>query len=246
MKILLKHTSPLLVVLCLAACNHPSKRQVAEDTQRMLTFVKSTLYDNYGDSLALDTFWHHYKRYYAAYILRVNQRELLDINRSLYAGTLFDYYIDAERWEPQEELMDRHLRSIFAQFALFRTLPLRTDAHSYLQSELSEAKHPFLQQLYQYADTIHAVPYMEDMRLLLDPYCRENYPYVPDNTHLKPWMDEYDVPAAFRQGDAEIQQFIALYMWPYLSHCANVDVYSGRTRDALLREIIPIRDSEKD
>lgn len=25
----------------------------------------------------------------------------------------------------------------------------------------------------------------------------------------------------------------------YLSHCANIDVYSGRTRDALLREIIP-------
>lgn len=246
MKTLIRHTFPLLMALLLAACDHPSELQVASDTQRMLTFVKSTLYDNYGDSLALDTFWHHYKRYYAAYILRVNQRELLDINQSLYAGTLFDYYIDAERWEPQEELMDRHLRSIFAQFALFRTLPLRTDAHSYLQCALSEAKHPFLQQVYQYADTAHAVPYMENMRLLLDPYCRENYPYVHNNTHLKPWMDEYNVPAAFRQGNAEVQQFIALYTWPYLSHCANVDVYSGRTRDALLREIIPVGDGEKD
>ena len=52
-------------------------------------------------------------------------------------------------------------------------------------------------------------------------------------------MDEFDVPTAVRQGDAEIQQFIVLYMWPYLSHCANIDVYSGHTRDALLREIIP-------
>ena len=52
-------------------------------------------------------------------------------------------------------------------------------------------------------------------------------------------MDEFAVPTAFRQGDAGIQQFIALYMWPYLSHCANIDVYSGHTRDALLREIIP-------
>lgn len=239
MKTLIRYTFPLFMAMLLAACAHPSKQQVASDTQRMLTFVKSTLYDNYGDSLALDTFWHHYKRYYAAYILRVSRKELLDINQALYASTLFDYYIDAERWEPQEELMDRNLRSIFAQFALFRTLPLRTDAHSYLQCELSETRHPFLQQVYQCADTAHAVPYMEDMRLLLDPYRRHNYRYIPDGAHLKPWMDEYDVPAAFRQGDAEVQQFIALYMWPYLSHCANVDVYSGRTRDALLREIIP-------
>ena len=57
---------PLLMALLLVACAHPDKQQVASDTLRMLTFVKSTLYDNYGDSLALDTFWHHYKRYYAA------------------------------------------------------------------------------------------------------------------------------------------------------------------------------------
>lgn len=234
-----RHIIPLILVMLFVACAHPGNRQVADDTHRMLTFVKSTLYNNYGDSLALDTFWHHYKRYHAAYILKVNQKGLLEINQSLYAGTLFDYYIDAERWEPQEELRDRYVRSIFAHFALFRTLPLRTDKHGYLQSELAKAKHPFLQQLYQYADTAHAVPYMEDMLLLLDPNQKESYPYIPNHIHMKPWMDEHNVPEAFRQGDPEIQQFIALYMWPYLSHCANIDVYSGRTRDALLREIIP-------
>ena len=75
--------------------------------------------------------------------------------------------------------------------------------------------------------------------MLLDPAQKENYTYIPTHIHLKPWMDEFDVPTAFRQGNVEIQQFIALYMWPYLSHCANIDVYSGRTRDALLREIQP-------
>lgn len=234
-----RHILPLFIVMFLVACTQPNKRQVADDTHRMLTFVKSTLYNNYGDSLALDTFWHHYKRYYAAYILKVNQKELLEINQSLYAGTLFDYYIDAERWEPQEELTDRYVRSVFAHFALFRTLPLRTDKHGYLKSLLAEAEHPFLQQVFQHADTAHAVPYMEDMRLLLDPNKRENYPYIPNHIHLKPWMDEHNVPEAFRQEDPEIQRFIALYMWSYLSHCANVDVYSGRTRDAVLREIIP-------
>lgn len=235
-----RHIISLLMVMLFVACTHPGNRQVADDTHRMLTFVKSTLYNNYGDSLALDTFWHHYKRYYAAYILKVNQKDLLEINQSLYAGTLFDYYIDVERWEPQEELRDRYVRSVFAHFALFRTLPLRTDKHGYLQSKLAEAEHPFLQQVYQYADTAHAVPYMEDMLLLLDPTNqKENYPYIPNHIHMKPWMDEYGVPEAFRRGDPEIQQFIALYMWPYLSHCANIDVYSGRTRDALLREIIP-------
>ena len=68
-----RYILPLLTVLLIAACTTSSKRQVAEDTEHMLTFVKSTLYDNYGDSLALDTFWHHYKRYYAAYILKVEQ-----------------------------------------------------------------------------------------------------------------------------------------------------------------------------
>lgn len=230
---------PLLAVLFIASCTHPSKQQVTDDTERMLTFVKSTLYDNYGDSLALDTFWHHYKRYYAAYILKVDQKKLLEINQSLYAGSLFDYYLDTNRWEPQEELLDRGFRSFFAQFALFRTLPLRTGRHSYLHDELSKAQHPFLQQLYQYADTTHTVPYMEDMRMLIDPTEREGYSYIPTHTHLKPWMDKFGVPTAFRSGDAEIQQFMALYMWPYLSHCANIDVYSGRTRDVLLREIIP-------
>lgn len=241
MKSTSKHIFPLLIVILLAACTQPSKKEVARDTQRMITFVKSALYDNYGDSLALDTFFHHYRRYYASYILKVKQEELLDINHSLYANTLFGYYIDAERWEPQEEIMERGLRQHFAYFAAFRILPLRTDAHSYLRNELSEAQHPFLQQVYQYADTTHTIPYMEDMRLLLDPYRRQDYPYIPTNIHLKPWFDAYDVPCAFRQGDEEIQRFVALYMWPYLSHCANVDVYSGRTRDALLKEIIPER-----
>ncbi|MBO5679954.1 MAG: hypothetical protein J6S11_08350, partial [Bacteroidaceae bacterium] len=118
-----RYILPLLAVLLLSACTHANKQQVANDTERMLTFVKSTLYDNYGDSLALDTFWHHYKRYYAAYILKVDQKELLEINQSLYAGSLFDYYIDIHRWEPQEELLERGIRSFFAQFALFRTLP---------------------------------------------------------------------------------------------------------------------------
>ena len=240
MRTTLRHILPLLTVLLLAACTQPSKKEIARDTQRMITFVKSTLHDNYGDSLALDTFFHHYKRYYAAYILRVNQKELLDINQSLYAGTLFDYYIDAERWEPQEEIMERGLREYFSRFASFRMLPLRTDAHCYLRSELAEAQHPFLQQVYQYADTTHTVPYMEDIRLLLDPHCRQDYPYILTSIHLKPWFDTYDMPSAFRQGDEEIQRFVALYMWPYLSHCANVDVYSGRTRDALLKEIIPV------
>lgn len=234
-----RYILPLLAVLFLSACTHANKQQVANDTERMLTFVKSTLYDNYGDSLALDTFWHHYKRYYAAYILKVDQKELLEINQSLYAGSLFDYYIDIHRWEPQEELLDRGIRSFFAQFALFRTLPLRTDRHSYLHEHLAKARHPFLQRLYQYADTTHTVPYMEDMRMLIDPTEKANYAYIPSHIHLKPWMDEFAVPTAFRQGDAEIQQFIALYMWPYLSHCANIDVYSGRSRDVLLREIIP-------
>ncbi|MBO7267316.1 MAG: hypothetical protein J6V12_06105, partial [Bacteroidaceae bacterium] len=83
-----RYILPLLAVLLLSACTHANKQQVANDTERMLTFVKSTLYDNYGDSLALDTFWHHYKRYYAAYILKVDQKELLEINQSLYAGSL--------------------------------------------------------------------------------------------------------------------------------------------------------------
>ena len=245
MKNLLRHTLSLFIVVLLVACNtHPNKKEIAHDTQRMITFVKSTLHNNYGDSLALDTFFHHYKRYYASYILRVNQKELLDINRSLYANTLFGYYIDAERWEPQEEIMDRGLRSYFAHFAPFRMLPLRTDAHSYLRSELAKAQHPFLQQVYQYADTTHTIPYMEDMRLLLDPYCKQDYPYIPNNIHLKPWIDKYNLPASFRQGNEEIQRFVALYMWPYLSHCANVDVYSGRTRDALLKEIIPVLTEE--
>lgn len=234
-----RYILPLLAVLLLSACTHANKQQVANDTERMLTFVKSTLYDNYGDSLALDTFWHHYKRYYAAYILKVDQKELLEINQSLYAGSLFDYYIDIHRWEPQEELLERGIRSFFAQFALFRTLALRTDRHSYLHEHLAKARHPFLQRLYQYADTTHTVPYMEDMRMLIDPTEKANYAYIPSHIHLKPWMDEFAVPTAFRQGDAEIQQFIALYMWPYLSHCANIDVYSGRSRDVLLREIIP-------
>lgn len=234
-----RYILPLLAVLFLSACTHANKQQVANDTERMLTFVKSTLYDNYGDSLALDTFWHHYKRYYAAYILKVDQKELLEINQSLYAGSLFDYYIDIHRWEPQEELLDRGIRSFFAQFALFRTLPLRTDRHSYLHEHLAKARHPFLQRLYQYADTTHTVPYMEDMRMLIDPTEKANYAYIPSHIHLKPWMDEFAVPTAFRQGDAGIQQFMALYMWPYLSHCANIDVYSGRSRDVLLREIIP-------
>ena len=234
-----RYILPLLAVLFLSACTHANKQQVANDTERMLTFVKSTLYDNYGDSLALDTFWHHYKRYYAAYILKVDQKELLEINQSLYAGSLFDYYIDIHRWEPQEELLERGIRSFFAQFALFRTLPLRTDRHSYRHEHLAKARHPFLQRLYQYADTTHTVPYMEDMRMLIDPTEKANYAYIPSHIHLKLWMDEFAVPTSFRQGDAGIQQFIALYMWPYLSHCANIDVYSGRSRDVLLREIIP-------
>ena len=58
MKTLIRPMFPLLMALLLVACAHPDKQQVAGDTQRMLTFMKSTLYDNYGNTMAPDTFWH--------------------------------------------------------------------------------------------------------------------------------------------------------------------------------------------
>ena len=49
-----RYILPLLAVLFIASCTHPSKRQVTDDTERMLTFVKSILYDNYGDFIDED------------------------------------------------------------------------------------------------------------------------------------------------------------------------------------------------
>ena len=81
-----------IAILCLLATS-PMRAELTDtatidnDCHRMVQFFKATLYENYGDSLAFDTFANAYHAYDENYILQVDRDKLNTLFTEIYERT---------------------------------------------------------------------------------------------------------------------------------------------------------------
>ena len=66
---------------------------IDSDCRRMVQFFKATLYENYSDSLAFDTFINAYRDYDDNYILQVYRDKLKLLFAEIYERTWRDYLL---------------------------------------------------------------------------------------------------------------------------------------------------------
>lgn len=194
-----------------------------EDCTDMVGFFKSTLYENYRDSLAFEQFWDAHQKYEGNYILQVDRKKLYNLLQRTYNRTWRGFiigfpsgkdYLNAEEvyWSSRTILNAAVVNAIsIVPSILWEDAP----SFTYYSECLAKAKHPYLHFIYENAKTS----------------CQLNSYNV--RTDL---LEQYNVFRAFRKGDEEIQLLLTIYFWPYLCHCANIDIYSGMWRDELIKE----------
>ena len=217
----------LLIVICVSCITTLQARtpndSIRQDCEDMMTFLKGCLFENYGDSLAFNEFWESHQKFNGNYILFVNRQELYELvqrshnrtwNHFIIGMSLNEDSIDDNYWTERTIMNASAINPISIVPSILRKDTLSS---TYYKKCLKEAKHPFLQHIYQH--TKHS-------------YQLNGYQMC---TEL---FNKYNVFGDFRKDNQEIQLLITIYLWPYLCHCANIDVYSGKWRDELINHIL--------
>lgn len=193
---------------------------IRQDCNDMINFFKSTLYENYGDSLAFMQFWGAHQAFNGNYILQVNREKLSTLVKQIHERTWKRFIIgfpSDKDYDNADDVYwgDRKVLNASVINAITLIHPALSDnAHPTYYSEcLTKAKHPYLNHVYRYTRSTGQLG-SYNMRTDL--------------------LNEHDVFNAFHEGDQEIQLLVTIYFWPYLCHCANIDVYSGKWRDELI------------
>ena len=246
------------LALGLASCSRPQPTdrvaQVEALEQEMVDFLHATLKENYGDENAVRLLAVGMLRYDFNYLLRVDAQRLKEINRKLYgADGLFDYFFErrcladscnirlyvpegmrtddfreteayraamdeAKRRRSKGGYVDVRVISDSVLYAFERkqvrsaTLPFRKQAaggFSYWERELAHATHPALQQLRQTEMLVGIAPYAAVWGMLSSADSRLCRDFATDRS---------------------VQLYVALYLWNYLCHFANVDFHTGEDR----------------
>lgn len=229
MKRIFRWSMMLACILMLAhssvmASNKNDMDTIRQDCADMVNFFKSTLFENYGDSVAFKQFWDIHQKFEGNYIIHVDRQKLYDLvqrsHERTWRGFIIGFppgqdYLNADDvyWKSRTFLNASVVNAIsIVPSVLWENAPSST----YFSECLAKSEHPYLMRVYGHAQT----------SFQLNAY--------QVSTEL---LKEYNVFRAFRKGNEEIQLLLTIYFWPYLCHCANIDVYSGMWRDDLYKSI---------
>ena len=213
----MKHRLILLILCTLTAFGARSQQIdttiVDSDCLRMVQFFKATLYENYGDSLAFDTFANAYHAYDENYILQVDRDKLKALFTEIYERTWCNYFLGGydERksrihsMNPQWDLRWVHYSPGLRGMSVYPDTP-----NSYLQRVIAKSKEPYFVRVYEHTIRTHTFA----------SYHVNNF-----------WIDHDWLDSSFRHNDKEVQLWLTFRFWPYLCHCANIDVYYGKPKE---------------
>lgn len=207
----------LLFILCVLAAP-PIRAELTDtvtidsDCHRMVQFFKATLYQNYGDSLAFDTFANAYHAYDGNYILQVDREELKRLFSEIYERTWKAYLLGGY---DEKKVRYKPDRRFDLRWSLYSLGILTQDIHpftpgGYHQRIIAKSKHPYFEMVDNTAQQTR------------------QYPSYHINDY---WINYYRLDKAFRRGDKEIQLWLTFRFWPYLCYCANIDVYCGKPKE---------------
>ena len=84
----------LFQLIVFSACGHNKENEVTSLESEMMSFFQETLEKNYGQKDALDLLVKGLERYHFNYLLDVDKDRLKKINKKLYSGWLYSYFLD--------------------------------------------------------------------------------------------------------------------------------------------------------
>ena len=213
----MKHSIAIVVLFVLSLLGARAQEidtvVVDNDCHRMVQFFKATLYENYGDSLAFDTFLNAYHAYDDNYILQVDRDELKALFAEIYERTWQNYFLGGYNVRktrilsknPKWDLRWVHYSPGLRGMSVYPDTP-----DSYLQRVIAKSKNSYFQRIYEHTTKS---------------FTFSSY-HVNDYWITHDWLD-----SSFRRNDEEVQLWLTFCFWPYLCHCANIDVYYGKPKE---------------
>lgn len=199
----------MLFIISFLFCVHtygikPAMDDVSALEHEMVSLFQKTLKDNYGRSDAIDLLMTDLVNYRGHYLLKVDREKIEKINTQLYAG-YFNYFYD------KMQVLDRlHSKNgSINPYSPGMAICLNTDSTGYLYSELENTSQAFLKKIFKIHQQVGATSVT-----IIDRYILENY---------------LNCVGAFKT-DKEVQSFFSVYFWWHLCYCANVSIYTGKTK----------------
>ena len=185
---------------------------VDSDCLRMVQFFKATLYENYGDSLAFDTFANAYHAYDENYILQVDRDKLKALFSEIYERTWRNYFLGGyDERNSRVTKVAKHFDNRWVRYSpgLRGMYVYAHNPNGYHQRVIAKSSFDYFENICEmnahFGGLVH-------------------YPsYLVNNYQI----NFYNLDKLFRRGDNEVLLWLTFRFWPYLCHCANIDVYYG-------------------
>lgn len=189
---------------------------VDSDCLRMVQFFKATLYENYGDSLAFDTFANAYHAYDENYILQVDRDKLKALFSEIYERTWRNYFLGGyDERNSRVTKVAKHFDNRWVRYSpgLRGMYVYAHNPNGYHQRVIAKSSFDYFENICEmnahFGGLVH-------------------YPsYLVNNYQI----NFYNLDKLFRRGDNEVQLWLTFRFWPYLCHCANIDVYCGKPKE---------------
>ena len=209
----------------------------------MVSFFQGTLEENYGHKDAIDLLVKGMERYHFNYLLEVDKERLKQINKKLYSGWLYSYFLDGVDLNDSCAVYVPAGVSIseYGRTDEFRAIlkkknlddPHRvhfiTDSAKYVygRKQVENVALPFKIDIsgftYKQRELDHAShPAMKNICNLID-----MTGVIPTTVLWGVIATNKDNICSDFKTDRDVQIFLTLYFWRYLCHFANIDFYTG-------------------
>lgn len=217
------HINRVIAIVCCIVFPKILFGQTADniaDCSEMIGCVKTMLFENYGDSLALDQFLDRYHLYNGNYSPIVSRQRVLDLHSKMLKRTwntfIHGYPPD---YQPHANVDSVECMNLAYQNRFVALTVCIENERGYLQTLMRHSKSPFVQRVYEQSlvsGVINAF-YMTPSQIQENNVC---------------WL--------FRSGDRDTQLLVSVIMWHLMCYYANVDVYLGVSKDLVTEEMLEI------
>lgn len=233
----------LFQFIVLSACCHNKESEITSLESEMINFFQETLELNYGRKDAVNLLVKGLERYHFNYLLEVDKERLKRINKKLYSGWLYSYFLDGvdlndscgvyvpEGVSISEYGRTDEFRKVLKKMKLDnpRSVSFITDSakHVYAKAQVENVVLPFKKNLSEFTylqkELEHAShPAMKTIRELIDMTGN-----IPSPVLWGMIATNRDSICSDFKTNRDVQMFLTLYFWRYLCYYANIDFYTG-------------------
>lgn len=233
----------LFQLIVFSACGQNKQNEVTSLESEMMSFFQETLEKNYGQKDALDLLVKGLEKYHFNYLLEVDKGRLKKINKKLYSGWLYSYFLDGVDlndscgvYVPEGVSISEYggtdeFREILKKMNLkdSRSVSFITDSAQYVygRAQVENVVLPFKMNVsgftYKQRELEHAShPAMKTIRELIDMTGN-----IPSPVLWEMIATNRDHICSDFKTDRDVRMFLTLYFWRYLCYYANIDFYSG-------------------